>query len=159
MRACRGCAGVVAACGGFDASCEPSATAEPLSHLRLRPACHLRPLSGVRDGSADEGDDVKRRLFTSLAAMSLLLCVATVALWVRSYWNGYEVCYHRGERLYETRATCGSFFISVSWYPAVTRSWEFYSDSVDVMSADRLSVPPGTIAKWLGAGGTGVDGL
>jgi hypothetical protein len=29
-----------------------------------------------------------RRLFTLLSALSLLLCVATVALWVRSYWVG-----------------------------------------------------------------------
>src|SRR4051812_5397499 len=27
-----------------------------------------------------------RRLFTILSALSLLLCVATAALWVRSYW-------------------------------------------------------------------------
>jgi hypothetical protein len=29
---------------------------------------------------------VKRRLLNILAAISLLLCVATLALWVRSYW-------------------------------------------------------------------------
>src|SRR5688500_13336017 len=29
---------------------------------------------------------VKRRLFTLAAAASLVLCVATVGLWVRSYW-------------------------------------------------------------------------
>ena len=27
-----------------------------------------------------------RRLFTLLSALSLLLCVAAVVLWVRSYW-------------------------------------------------------------------------
>ncbi|HEY7089832.1 MAG TPA: hypothetical protein VH518_17170 [Tepidisphaeraceae bacterium] len=29
---------------------------------------------------------MKRRLFTLLSAVSLLLCMATVGLWVRSYW-------------------------------------------------------------------------
>jgi hypothetical protein len=28
----------------------------------------------------------RRRLFTALSVLSLLLCVATLALWVRSYW-------------------------------------------------------------------------
>jgi hypothetical protein len=42
---------------------------------------------------------VKRPVFTILSALSLLLCVAVVVLWVRSYWvsdalvwlNGYRV--------------------------------------------------------------------
>jgi hypothetical protein len=34
-----------------------------------------------------------RRLFTVLSALSLLLCVAVVALWVRSYWEGYGLYY------------------------------------------------------------------
>jgi hypothetical protein len=33
---------------------------------------------------------VKRRLFNLLAVLSLLLCVAMAALWVRSYWQ-YEL--------------------------------------------------------------------
>src|SRR4051812_47716896 len=32
---------------------------------------------------------MRRRLFTLAAAVSLLLCLATAALWVRSYWRGY----------------------------------------------------------------------
>ena len=34
---------------------------------------------------------MKRRLFNILSAMSLLLCVATMVLWVRSYWNPTDV--------------------------------------------------------------------
>jgi hypothetical protein len=30
---------------------------------------------------------MKRRLFTALSVLSLLLCIATLALWVRSYWQ------------------------------------------------------------------------
>jgi hypothetical protein len=36
---------------------------------------------------------VIRRLFTPLSAASLLLCVATVVLWVRSYWAADWLCY------------------------------------------------------------------
>jgi hypothetical protein len=38
---------------------------------------------------------VKRRLVTLAAAASLLLCVATVALWVRSYWCEDDVRWYR----------------------------------------------------------------
>src|SRR5215217_2227828 len=34
-----------------------------------------------------------RRLFTLFSALSLLLCVAAAALWVRSYWEGYGLYY------------------------------------------------------------------
>lgn len=36
---------------------------------------------------------MKRRLFNLVAALSLLLCVATAALWVRSYWHFDTVRY------------------------------------------------------------------
>ena len=36
---------------------------------------------------------MRRRLFNLAAAVSLLLCVATVALWVRSYWSANYVYY------------------------------------------------------------------
>jgi len=39
----------------------------------------------MRDGGT-KGDRVKRRMFDILAATSLLLCLATCALWVRGCW-------------------------------------------------------------------------
>jgi hypothetical protein len=39
-----------------------------------------------------------RRLFTILSALSLLLCVATVVLWVRSYWATDLVGWTRADR-------------------------------------------------------------
>jgi hypothetical protein len=32
-----------------------------------------------------EGSNIRRRTFTALSVLSLLLCVATLGLWVRSY--------------------------------------------------------------------------
>jgi hypothetical protein len=40
---------------------------------------------------------VKRRLVTLAAAASLLLCVATVAMWVRSYWVKDTLLYAPGQ--------------------------------------------------------------
>jgi hypothetical protein len=50
---------------------------------------------------------VRHRLFTILFAMSLLLCVATVALWVRSLW--FEDGWRFG--LYADTVTSASFLI------------------------------------------------
>lgn len=36
---------------------------------------------------AKENEDMKHRLFAILSAFSLVLCVATCVLWVRSYWR------------------------------------------------------------------------
>jgi hypothetical protein len=44
---------------------------------------------------------IRRRLFTIAAAVSMLFCIATVALWVRSYrawdWLGYATAVRHGE--------------------------------------------------------------
>ena len=32
-------------------------------------------------------------MFTALSVLSLLLCIATLALWVRSYWRGDTLYY------------------------------------------------------------------
>jgi hypothetical protein len=41
--------------------------------------------------------EMKRRLFTVLAALSLLLCIATGVMWIRSHW------YNDGQQLYLPR--------------------------------------------------------
>src|SRR4051794_40408196 len=72
--------------------------------MRLRPAGDAGSVPGVRHPCdrlragarrACEGDDMKRRLFTILASLSLILFLATVVLWVRSYrrydaWTRYS---------------------------------------------------------------------
>ena len=69
---------------------------------------------------------MKRRLFTVLSAVSLLLCVATVVLWVRSYsvaddfivaQNAWPFYIPRPWRLTTAHGMC-----VVSWDPAVPPS-------------------------------------
>ncbi len=62
--------------------------ADTLPHLRLRPSRLTQSLPRVRNGDHDKGDSMKRVLrwlLNGLTVLSLLLCVATVVLWVRSY--------------------------------------------------------------------------
>jgi hypothetical protein len=65
-----------------------SSSARPrgtLPHLGLRPARDARPVPGVRY-NPDSMRQIGRALLSAATMVSLLLCVATVALWVRSYW-------------------------------------------------------------------------
>src|SRR4051812_12570917 len=52
--------------------------------VRLRPEGVARPMPRVW---RSEGDGMRRKLFGFFATMSLLLCLATCVLWVRSYWR------------------------------------------------------------------------
>src|SRR5262245_25057385 len=55
-----------------------------MHQLRLRPPRHAGAVSGMR-GRAGESDGgiVKRRLFNLLAVVSLVLCLASLVLWIR----------------------------------------------------------------------------
>jgi hypothetical protein len=54
---------------------------------------------------------VKRRLLTLAAMLSLLLCIATVVLWVRSLSN-QDVLYHFGRgRMFELHQAHGSLLV------------------------------------------------
>jgi hypothetical protein len=58
---------------------------------------------------------MKRRLFTILAALSLLLFAAVVALWVRSYWigSGFQHADLEADRLFVVVASRGA--LSLVW--------------------------------------------
>jgi hypothetical protein len=64
------------------------------------------------------------RLFTLVSVLSLLLCVATAALWARSQWRGDEVGWvsrgrspSRGEQLaLEVFSECGQIDLNYQWY-------------------------------------------
>ena len=54
-----------------------------------------------------------RRLFTALSVLSLLLCVATLVLWVRSYWRVDVVTRLDGNRWIGIQSAAGHFDVSV----------------------------------------------
>src|SRR4051794_36146241 len=59
--------------------------------------------------------EIRRIVFTSLAALSLILCVATVGLWVRSYF-GYENLRWRSSRGNASFALHGEWGrVAVTW--------------------------------------------
>src|SRR3954454_21886880 len=64
---------------------QAAARAQPLPIMRLRPSRDARPLPRVRRGTGRAVNllSVRRRLFTLLSSLSLILCVAMGALWVR----------------------------------------------------------------------------
>jgi hypothetical protein len=58
---------------------------------------------------------MKRRLLNLLTALSLLLCVAAVALWVRSYWRFDDVVYVGHFRVNNFCSYRGRFFAQLGW--------------------------------------------
>src|SRR5688500_14250373 len=52
---------------------------------RSPPELHSTPSVQARSGQRAIRSDMKASLFNLLSALSLLLCVATAVLWVRSY--------------------------------------------------------------------------
>ena len=72
-------------------------TFRTLLPVRLRPPRHTRTLPGMRDaynpGKIDRMKPFRSRLFNGMAALSLLLCVTTAGLCVRSYWRQDEIAF------------------------------------------------------------------
>ena len=93
---------------------------------------------------------MKRRLFNLAAAVSLVLCVATVAVWVRSHWPGaiVQVRYVHSPKSDEThwhhlqaRALRGALAFQLNqrhFSPAY-----FQRQSTQRLEAFRRSYPPG----------------
>src|SRR5947207_5124412 len=78
-------AGSLGVGSGPNPQASASQGARSLSHLRLRPPRHAGALPGMRDDSAAEGGEMKRRLFNLLALQWLLLWRGLAGLWIRSY--------------------------------------------------------------------------
>src|SRR5437763_7243 len=58
-----------------------------LHQVRIRPPRHPRPLPGMRYNFCEDEamTRLRRIIFNALTVLSLLLCVATIWMWVRSY--------------------------------------------------------------------------
>jgi hypothetical protein len=67
-----------------------------------------------------------RRLLTLLRVLSLVLLVATVAAWVRSYWAGSEFSRIGEDGYYAATVSKGS--VAFNWdadpYASTTEGWE-----------------------------------
>ena len=85
---------------------------------------------------------MKRRLFTILSAMSLLLFVAVVALWVRSYGVEYSVFWARERKTYHVVSFDGRIgFRALPWG---------VPDSPRAMSFTRAQLSAGRADRWVG---------
>ncbi|MDB5289449.1 MAG: hypothetical protein JWL69_690 [Phycisphaerales bacterium] len=107
-----------------------------LSHLRLRPSRDARPLPGMRRGAdGSEGECMRRRAFTLLTGLSLLLCVATCGLWLRSYWYQDDVGRHTADRamwvLLSWRGDLVAFHNTQVGLPRREPFWATYSGPVN----------------------------
>jgi hypothetical protein len=80
-----------------------------------------------------------RLLLNAATALSLLLCVATVVLWVRSYHATYGVA-HRGYRLRQLAAADGYVFVQSIGF--VERVGDWHSQPL------RRSGPPGPLTQY-----------
>src|SRR5579871_6297078 len=87
---------------------------------------------------------MKRRAFNTLSVLSLLLCVATSLLWVRSCWIGDVIVVSDSSRYWHTL---------ISWRGAIAFGWR-YSDGIypsDVLPATFPSQPEPPIrqpSRW-----------
>jgi len=87
---------------------------------------------------------VKRHLFNVLAAISLLLCVATACLWLRSFWHEDAACYrtHNAIRVIAVSQPGRVWFEKIHevsiWAPSPTTNWGagFWVYSVPHQSSD-----------------------
>src|SRR5687768_4940110 len=77
--------------------------------MRLRPPRHPRPLSRVRY-NPHSVRHLGRILLNVLTVLSLLLCVATAVLWVRSYW-WMDVAAINSRRLHRALSGGGGIFL------------------------------------------------
>jgi hypothetical protein len=85
-----------------------------------------------------------RRLFTVLSALSLLLCVATAVLWVRSYQVGDSVFLSGGERIVIVSSASGRLSISLYTVPgrkARRATWDTRRASRDFRARDLHPLP------------------
>src|SRR5687768_8408087 len=75
-----------------------------------------------------------RRLFTLLSALSLLLCVATVVLWVRSYWvSDVAIGALGGGQHSNIRSSVGEVWFACivlddDARPIVSADWELFTE-------------------------------
>lgn len=83
---------------------------------------------------------MKRRWFNGLAALSMLLCIATIALWVRSYQRqGWVRWTHKGSARCHALSLGnypGRLSVAIAWQAADAKPWQMGDSSLPPMSAE-----------------------
>jgi hypothetical protein len=81
---------------------------------------------------------VKRRYFKLAAAVSLLLFVATVLLWVRSYWSSDAITYGNASGKYGIQSASGSIVLVTVRVPLPEGSSEHGLSGIDDNAAESF---------------------
>ena len=94
----------------------------------------------------------RRRLFTIASAMSVLLCVATAVLWVRSYWTADVILLPKAEwwRRYTVNSDFGTVIVwtEVLRPPSDKPYWEGYP--LDMSRTKRVREERAHDIPWTG---------
>jgi hypothetical protein len=131
--------------------------------LFINLAADARALPGMRHNTVRSRGTIRhvirRLLFTALAAVSFLLCVATVAMWIRSHWRGDVIVWSRGDITISIRTVPGTVGLSfvrstdprraASWnYQSSPRSPWLYAGGFSFRHNKGRGWPGGWIASW-----------
>jgi hypothetical protein len=95
---------------------------------------------------------LRGRLFTIISALSLLLCLATLALWVRSYWVNDDLQYLRqpSSASFGMQGNCGELVLSVFQFPSYAIDGVWTYDEYVSAAEQRFSQPgEGDPAIWV----------
>ena len=107
----------------------------------------------------------RRRLFAGLTILSLVLCLATVALWVRSYWRSDNLFRFssdaQGTRSFGMWSNFGELGLFAHHYPDTShppfmqRGWNFVTGHYaadETFASYATTFPQGRSAHFLGFG-------
>ena len=92
---------------------------------------------------------VKHRLFTILAALSLLLFLASIGMWVRSYWRWVSVAYRGEQHLYTLDSGSGGVLAA-----HLVRDTPYERGGPSIRTRHMKSATPGGRSRraWLAVG-------
>ncbi|HEX3357502.1 MAG TPA: hypothetical protein VHS31_11070, partial [Tepidisphaeraceae bacterium] len=83
----------------------------------------------------------RRRLFTCLTILSLFLCLATVALWVRSFWCADEITYRGLTEAFGLRSYEGNLYFVLSRFMIILPGWTHILNSRRSFPDDWTDLP------------------
>jgi hypothetical protein len=110
--------------------------------------CEIEVLIVLTDSRFGTIPSVKRRLFNVLAGVSLVMCVATVTLWVRSYYRSDRAEWITGRgQMYAVESEAGAIYVPL--YNAGSR-WDHWNISLSSYTLGPDEGWQNTRAAWAG---------